>query len=530
MVAMMNLEQLDAIDTNNPAQVKQLQDLLKKRGLYTGAIDGKWGGGTTDAAKALRAELGQADEARARAREADVKISENTRIANDPGNAAIRGATEIAPYAAGAGIGAGVGVAGARGLSAMDARQADAVRRLAQNLAISGPVAEQQMTRMAGPRNLRTGAQFLAPAAMLGSAEYIRSNIAPKFDDPETRKWVNLGANADQGAGLGLLAHQLVDLKNRIGSPNDPEAEAMIRTRALPPESRPALAQPETIDITPERAPPAAIVAPAALPPPEADVPPAAPPTRQHSERVIGAARAAGASGPLTKETAAEFLKANLTADNRSAVARELGVKPGPNFVSRISSTLKTMASTRGASALAGPAAAAAMALAVSPNEARAADGSEGGGTADTLTRAGTAAGVAAGANKAMSYVSPLARGLLGAAGEIAGPLSVLSAPEPPADVTSGYRKAILPRIGMGGLLTDAERQEVDAAPAMQGIQGGTETGYAAPPTPGLAPDQMSLLAQALASQGVAGRNKAFPAAEEDPQRRKLAEALMSNY
>lgn len=529
----MNIEQLDAIDTNNPAQVKQLQDVLKKRGLYTGAIDGKWGGGTTDAAKALRAELGQADEAKARAREADAKISENTRIANDPANAAIRGAAEIAPYAAGAGVGAGVGVAGARGLSAMDARQADAVRRLAQNLAISGPVAERQMTRMAGPRNLRTGAQFLAPAAMLGSAEYIRSNVAPNFEDPETRKWVNLGANADQGAGLGLLAHQLVDLKNRIGSPNDPEAEAMIRTRALPPESRPAIAQPETIDITPER-PPAVVEGPkpiAALPPPEADVQPPVAPTRQHSERVISAARAAGASGPLTKETAAAWVASNMTADNRSAVARELGVKPGPNFVSRISSTLKTMASTRGASALAGPAAAAALALAASPNEARAADGSEGGSTADALTRAGTAAGVAAGANKAMNYVSPLARGLLGAAGEIAGPLSVLGAPEPPPEVTSGYRKAILPKIGMGGLLTDAERQEVDAVPAMQGVQGGTATGYDAPAQPGgLAPDQMTLLAQALASQGVAGRSKAFPAGDEDPQRRRLAEALMSNY
>ncbi len=255
----MDLKQLDSIDTNNAAEVKKLQEFLRSRGFYKGPLDGKWGGGTTEGAVKLRDELKSA-------RDTELQISNNQREANDPVNNAIRGATEIGPYAAGATIGAVLGHKGAKSLKAQDAGIRDEAKRLAGNPKIAGSVAEKQLGSMKGSRLAATLGQFAGPAAFLGSAEMIDRMVAPRFEgDPEAQKWIGLGANLDRGIGIGALGHQLFDLKNRFKNPVDPEDAGIIRTRAAlerEPEGKLAKALQQQ-NATPEPAPKPALPAPA---------------------------------------------------------------------------------------------------------------------------------------------------------------------------------------------------------------------------------------------------------------------------
>lgn len=224
----MDLKQLDAVNINDKEEVKQLQRYLQSRGLLPqgkGEIDGVWGGDTTKAAQQLRKEL--VDNLNT-----NLEISRNKIIESDPKRNAIRGATEIGPYAVGAGIGALGGHLGAKGFNAWWDRDAAETKKLAGNPKISGQAGLAQMRGARTARRLGIGGQFIGPAALLGSAEYIREHVAPGYDDPETRKWINLGANAERGAGLGLLAHQLYDLKNRWRTPASLEDEGLIETRA----------------------------------------------------------------------------------------------------------------------------------------------------------------------------------------------------------------------------------------------------------------------------------------------------------
>ncbi len=74
-------------------------------------------------------------------------------------------------------------------------------------------------------------------------------------------------------------------------------------------------------------------------------------PAKRNSERLIEAAKAAGASGKLTKESAAKFLARNVRDNNRTAVAAALGVKPGKNYGPRIKAAIKDL-TPRGKSGL----------------------------------------------------------------------------------------------------------------------------------------------------------------------------------
>lgn len=398
----MDLEKLNSININNAAQVKELQQFLKTRGYYNGPIDGKWGGGTTEGAVKLRGDL-------TTARDANVRISENQVIANDPTRNAIRGATEIGPYVGGAVVGAAAGHFGARAMNTKDAAQAAETTRIAGNPKISGQVGMAKIDQMNSARRLRAGGQFLAPAALLGSAEYIRSHVAPMKNDkgeavfdPETQKWINLGANADQGAGLGLAAHQLYDLKNRFGSPASAADEAIIQTRALPPAPPPPM---NALDAAGRASKPPQNALGAAAPPPE-DGPPAAPTKTPYSDRLIAAARAAGARGPLTKQGAADYLEKNLNDQNRGAVAKALNVKGGRNIGSRISTAIKTMASRPGASSMVGPLVAGGLAYELAGEPVEAADGSTSEpSTGNRLAAAGAGAGIAYGAQKGLNAI-----------------------------------------------------------------------------------------------------------------------------
>jgi hypothetical protein len=306
----MDLKQLDSIDTSNAAEVKKLQEFLRSRGFYKGPIDGKWGGGTTEGAVKLREELKDT-------LNTNLQISNNQREANDPVNNAIRSATEVGPYAAGATIGAGLGHLGAKGLKAQDAGFKDEAKRLAANPRIAGTVAEKQLGNMKGSRLASTLGQFAGPAAFLGSAEYIDREIAPKYEG-ETAKWIGLGANLDRGIGIGALGHQLFDLKNRFKSPVDPEDAGVIRTRAAlerEPEGKLAKALQQQ-NAAPE--------APPKLTP--ADTPPPPQQPMRHSDRLREAVTATGGKAARTKAANVEAIKRGLTAENAAAVAKSLNL------------------------------------------------------------------------------------------------------------------------------------------------------------------------------------------------------------
>lgn len=372
----MDLDKLNAVDTKNPAAVKELQEFLKTRGYYTGPIDGKWGGGTTEGAGKLRTDLMET-----------AKTARDTAVANQetnsPLNNALRGVTEFGPYAGGAALGAWAGHKGAKGMSSRWDRDAAQTKALASDPKISGVAGEAKMSSMRGARNAITGSQFLAPAALLGSAEYIRGHIAPKFEG-ETQKWINLGANADQGAGLGLAAHQLFDLKNRIASPADAADEARIETRAAA-ERNPA--------------------APAT--------------TRPNSERLIAAAKAAGATGKLTKATAAEYLAKNVTDANRAAVAAELGVTKGQ----QVASTVKKLLAKPGASMIVAPLIGASVAYDAASGEAEAAGATPGEARTQGAVAGTGAAGLTAGAGYSLSKLLAKAPELGKALGRMSGPM-----------------------------------------------------------------------------------------------------------
>ncbi len=382
----MDLEQLNRIDTSNPEQVKALQTFLKTRGYYNGAIDGKWGGGTTEGSVKHRNDL-------TAAQNNNVTISNNNRIANDPTNNAIRGATEIAPYAVGIGLGAWAGRGAAGILKDKNTAAMSDIAQIAANPKISGVEGARAITQARDARNNRAGLQFLAPAAMFASAQAMRRYVAPMMGPtPEDQKWVNLGANADQGAGVGMTVHQLMDLKNQVGPVGNLPDEALIRTRAAA-----------------ENAPP---------PPPD---------VRPNSERLTAAAKAAGATGKMTKAEAADYVANNVTDANRAAVLAELPAgTPGRQLIA----TVKRLAAKPGASTIIAPLIGAGVAYDAASNDAEAAGATPGqarteGAKAGALAGAGTA-GVGYGVNKLLEHAPNIARAL-GIGGEMTMPLTAMN-------------------------------------------------------------------------------------------------------
>lgn len=145
-------------------------------------------------------------------------------------------------------------------------------------------------------------------------------------------------------------------------------------------------------------------------------VPPAAPPLRRPSDRLVGAARAAGATGRLTKGDAAEYLTKNLTAENRTAAAAELGVKSGPNFAERISNRIKLLKTSKTPLVL--PLAVGAGAYALGSEEAEAAGASP----SEARMQGGKDAAAAAGGVGAGMYGLSKLPGLAATLGRMSGP------------------------------------------------------------------------------------------------------------
>ncbi len=139
----------------------------------------------------------------------------------------------------------------------------------------------------------------------------------------------------------------------------------------------------------------------------------------RNSERLINAAKAAGASGKITKAAAIKHLQRNINDGNRAAVAAALNVKPGPNFSARTRAAIKTMA-TRGKSGLFFPLAAGAMAYDAARGQAQAAGADE----ASSQLSGGLAGAAAAGTTAAIPYALSKLPSMVGqaAGGTLAAP------------------------------------------------------------------------------------------------------------
>lgn len=405
----MDLEQLNKIDTSNAAQVKELQIFLKTRGYYSGPIDGKWGGGTTEGAVKLRTELTTAANT---ARDTETAKTEGIKAANDPTARLTKMATEFGPWAVGVGAGIGTGIGVAKKFNKEDRLQSEAASRLAKARDITPQAGREGLTRMDSRRAWRSGKQFLGPAAFGGAGAFTSEVIAPRFnDDPETKKYINLAATTENAAGAGLASKQLLDLALR-GDPIDQEDRARIMSRSAPPPSA-----------TPD-----------------------APILRTPADRLTSAARAAGATGKLTKQTAADYLANNVTPENRAAVATELGVGPGQ----KIASAVKKLSLSRKPSVLIGPSIAAGVAYDAASSEAEAAGATPG----EARTRGAVAGtGAAAVTGGAMYGASKLPR-----LGRALGPAANALAAYSYADEAKGFRDAMPPeeRGGPSSLLSHA--------------------------------------------------------------------------
>ena len=219
----MTLDELNQIDVNDPAAVKQLQTFQRSRGYYSGPVDGKWGDATIKGVTGLRGDL-QAESANQRAG-AEARASENS-----AGSQLARFGTKFGPYAVGVGTGVPAGRTMSKSFDAKDAAQGDTIARLARAKDVTPIIAEQTLNAENRKRAYRTGKQFLGPAALLATGEATRRYVAPQFDE-KTREYVNLGANAEQAAGVSLGVKQLIDLSKR-SSPIDPVDVARIQSRA----------------------------------------------------------------------------------------------------------------------------------------------------------------------------------------------------------------------------------------------------------------------------------------------------------
>lgn len=452
----MDLKQLDSIDTSNAAEVKKLQEFLRSRGFYKGPIDGKWGGGTTEGAVKLR------DELKTNAN-TELQISNNQREANDPVNNAIRGATEVGPYAAGATIGAGLGHLGARALKAQDTDIKGEAKRLAANPKIAGSVAEGQMKGMGRSRLASTLGQFAGPAAFLGSAEYIDREIAPKYEG-ETAKWIGLGANLDRGLGIGAAGHQLFDLKNRFKSPVDPEDAGIIRTRAAlerDPQGNlaKALQQPNAApDPIPAALPPPADASPASAPEPK----PLTPGTKAH---MVAQAKEFGIKGTsrMTKSQLADALaEAMGEHGNKRTVGKRI---------------------TKGAGKAAIPAAVGSYLAATGDSEAADATVGE-----RATNAAGNFAAGAGGAYAGSKLVDALRSAAPTAMRALGGGLSMM-APGAAADITDGLATPPVP--DEQELM--ARNQEVSAMPFLRHLTPGHAESYEAAQVPAPNPERRSM-------------------------------------
>lgn len=421
------MDNLETIDPQNPDAVKKVQIWLRSRGYYNGPIDGKWGSGTTTAIAAMRQEEATQQNA---ALEQQRLVTQKAEAENDPAGQAMRFGTEFGPYAVGAGGGYLASRALKKQFANADIGQKDAVRRLAANTKLNPTAAANELERLNSARGMRTGLQFLAPAALLGGAAITRDVIAPQFsEDSSARKYINLAATGENAAGTVLGGKQLIDTVGRWASPNDPEDVAKIRSRAMPEESAPSSVPASTMT---------------------------------HGERAVAAARAAGATGIKTKAEAIQWLETpgNVTAENRAAVAEMLGPESSRNLP-------KVLNKLRGAGRYLLPLAAGGLAYDAASSSAQAAGASPSEARGSGLLAGGVAGGATAGVGYGLSKLPSAAGPMLnvGAAPSVVDAMTDYS----PEDIQAGraWMSRNLPDWMLNDRIREAGRREAMAQGGM---------------------------------------------------------------
>jgi hypothetical protein len=284
----------------------------------------------------------------------------------------------------------------------------------------------------------------LTGLGLVGAGAYSTFARAPESkSDIERAIWTGTGYG-ELGAGAKMLADSARRYRNpnltlptddlaavegaqrmgaggRVAGPVAPPSTASAYAAPSNAAATPGrLAQALTPEIIPESMPPAMSNAPA---PAETDA--SQPAKQRHGDRLVSAAKKAGASGPLTKAGAAEHLLANLDDTNRGTVAKALGVPNGPNLHKRLMASIRDMASKLGASAIL---AGIVGATAASTDPAEAADGSTASNLGNRAIAGGTAAGTAYGISKIAERLGPTVSAALGAGGTMMMPMAAADA------------------------------------------------------------------------------------------------------
>jgi hypothetical protein len=340
-------------------QVKQAQRLLQGLGYYRGTIDGvlqnkKGESATLDAVKSYRDDFKDQSNQSLRGRELDAEASERS-WQNQ--------ALQAAPWLA---LPVGLAYGYSKGKK-IEARQLATEAAQRAGVLPDAPRSWSPTRRFAGRFAPYAGQAGIFAAEGLA----LREMVAPQIPNKTAKQLT-------QAAGTGLVAAGVGTAAAGWGNAFTPQVAPPAGPRLPPGGPQNALAV--AGQTPPPGTPPAASPAPGS--------PPAGP--RPNSDRLIAAARAAGAKGKLTKTSAAAFLVNNVTDANRAAVAKELGVGPGQ----KISSAVKRLASKAGRSTILLPLAAGAYAAGEAGNEARA----EGATPGETAGRSAVAGGAAAGA------------------------------------------------------------------------------------------------------------------------------------
>ena len=333
---------------------------------------------------------------------------------DDPWNQAAQYGKSIGVPLAGYGAGHYIGHKFGKGFDEASVERRASVRALADRLRSTDGTAPGSRGAAAGAvdtydkeglgkRSGRSSAQFLGPAA-LGALSFGTKMGADYAEDPYLKEGLNLASTAERAGAGGMLLQQVIDTLRPSKKPSVDDVAEIETARGL---------------LGTDRSNPQGALKPA--PPPPPPPPPDGPTLRTPSDRLTSAARAAGATGKLTKKTAVDYLAANVTDANRAAVATELGVGPGQ----RIAGAVKKLSTSRKPSVIVAPMIAAGLGYDAASSEAEAA----GATPAEAQTRgavAGTgAAAVTGGAGYGLSKLANFApvKSLLSAAGRMSGPL-----------------------------------------------------------------------------------------------------------
>lgn len=365
------------------------------------------------------------------------------------------------PSGLGAAGGAAIGEIGNKILHGFNKGNAEAVKEIAKEL---GPVekltnSQLNRSRMAGaaaaaekymPSSpmrqagdmLGRGLTYGVPAGLFYN-EY--SQYAKRAEDPDATdadKAANQRiANALLGVSTGIAADG--GLRFAMPSRHPGEGEAMARinaardyvkrmdqadeTRGLAQAVRKTVGSP-VIDVTAEEIKPTPKAAPAALPSPEAAAETSDAAKIRHRDRLITAAKKAGApASKMTKSEAAAYLATRLTDSNRAEVAKALGVANGPNLQTRLLEAAKNMASKPGASVII-PGAIGYGVYDALRSPAQAGEGDAASQPASVGTAVAAGAGAAGATGLGIEGIRRLAQGPLGQAmlkgvGRVAGPV-----------------------------------------------------------------------------------------------------------